>query len=84
MKEDLPTVALATVAQISRYNLSHCIHLMYRYVDRFVVMVQYKIVDQLPAADLKEDLAHHCIGYCGADLKVQSVPLYTDRYMIDT
>ncbi len=25
---------------------------------------------QPPAADLKEDLAHRCVGYCGADLKV--------------
>ncbi|KAL0052590.1 hypothetical protein WJX82_004414 [Trebouxia sp. C0006] len=24
---------------------------------------------QPPAADLKEDLAHRCVGYCGADLK---------------
>ena len=25
---------------------------------------------QPPAAELKEDLAHRCVGYCGADLKV--------------
>jgi len=25
---------------------------------------------QPPAAEMKEDLAHRCVGYCGADLKV--------------
>ena len=24
---------------------------------------------QPPAAELKQDLAHRCVGYCGADLK---------------